>query len=323
MPAPSARGGASIGERIIGLELGWLTDFAWRDGGVVVRKTGATTPLDRVVLGHVFTWLRYFALVRAVGLAKRLAGRRGPAIWFSPAVPRPWYMIRSAACWAGMRVVADPAKADIAFHFDDSTWSPAAAAFAGPTINYGCRDISKSNINRIFEAVFGYPLGIDPLIWTGAAVEKAETNSLHDGRIVQCPTRPLSGRCFQRLIETSTGGQVIDFRTACVASEPVAVWLKTRGEDNRFASGANFTVSSHPPAAVFASEELQLIVAFNAAIGLEWGTLDILRGRDDRIYIVDVNKTDVGPVLQLPMRDKIASTNALARALVKAIAKAR
>ncbi len=35
-----------------------------------------------------------------------------------------------------------------------------------------------------------------------------------------------------------------------------------------------------------------------------------------RIYIVDVNKTDVGPVIALSLRDKLASTNALAKALI-------
>lgn len=310
-----ALGWPSLGERIIRTERGWFTDFAWKDGGVLVRKTGAKTPLDRVVLGHVFAWLRYFLIVRAAGLAKRLAGRGGVTIWFGPEVPRPWYMIRSVATWSGMRVVADPAAADVAFHFDDSTWSPAATPFAGRTINGACRDISKSHVNRVFAEVFGYRLGIAPMSWSGEAVEKAEENSLHDGRIVQCPVRPVAGRCYQRLVETSLDKTVQDLRTACVGGRPVAVWVKTRDLKDRFASGANLSVENVAPAKLFSEEELDRIAAFNAAIGLDWGTIDILRDvHDGRIYIVDANKTDVGPVLQLPMREKIASTRALARA---------
>lgn len=304
------------------MERGWFNDFAWADGGVVVRKTGATTPLNAEVIGHFAMWLRYFVLVRAAGRAKRMAGRGGPAIWFSPQAPRPWYMIRSVAAWSGMRVVEDPARADIAFHFDDSTWSPAAAPFAGRTINADCRDISKSRVNKVFAEVFGYRLGISPMSWSGDAVEKSEINSMHDGRIVVCPVRPVEGHCYQRLVRTSEGDEVHDLRTSCVGGRPVAVWVKTRTVAERFASGANLQVASRAPETVFSAAELERIAAFNAAIGLEWGTLDILRDVEDgRIYIVDVNKTDVGPVLQLPLREKIASTRALSAALRAMIAK--
>lgn len=316
---------ASLGERIIRSERGWFTDFAWADGRVVVRKTGATTRLDAEVLGHVLNWLRYFLVVRAMGLAKHLAARltrrHAPAIWFSPEVPRPWYMIRSVACWAGLRVVRNPADADVAFHFDDSTWSPPGAPFAGPKLNYACRDIGKSRVAAVFAATFGYPLALDPRVWTGPAVEKSEANGLHDGRVVLCPAEPRAGRCYQRLVETGPDGRVQDLRTTCVDGVPVVTWVKTRTRDDRFASGANTAVATADPAALFSGEELTRIAAFNAVIGLDWGTLDILRDvGDGRIYIVDVNKTDVGPVLQLPMREKIASTRAIARALTTLIA---
>ncbi len=303
------------------MERGWFTDFAWENGRVVVRKTGATTPLNTEVLGHVATWLRYFLVTRAAGAARRLTRRGGPAIWFSPDAPRPWYMIRSVAAFAGMRVVSDPGRADIAFHFDDSTWSPPGAAFAGRTINYACRDISKGHVNQVFRDVFGYRLGIEPMSWSGEAVEKAEANSMHDGRVVTCPTRARDGRCYQRLVRTSDRDEVQDLRTACVGGRPVAVSVKTRRLRDRFASGANLRVEARAPDEVFSPREIDRIVAFNAAMGLEWGTLDVLRDVDDgRIYIVDVNKTDVGPVLQLPMRDKIAVTRNLARALSDLIA---
>lgn len=303
------------------MERGWFTDFAWVDGRVVVRKTGATTPLDAAVFGHVLTWLRYFLVVRTVGLAKRFVGPRRPAIWFSPETPRPWYMIRSVACWAGMRVVRDPADADVAFHFDDSTWSPPGARFAGPTVNYACRDIGKSRVAAVFATTFGYDLAIDPLRRQGAAVEKAEANGLHDGRVVTCPTESRAGRCYQLLVETGHDGRVHDLRTVCVGGAPVVVWIKTRTSADRFASGANMTVTAADPADLFDVDELARIAAFNAAMGLDWGTLDILRDvNDGRIYIVDVNKTDVGPVLQLPMREKIASTRTIAKAVRALIA---
>jgi hypothetical protein len=54
-------------------------------------------------------------------------------------------------------------------------------------------------------------------------------------------------------------------------------------------------------------------------MGLDWGGLDILRDRDGRLYIVDVNKTDVGPVIALSWRDKIISMNRLSKALKQLI----
>jgi len=49
---------------------------------------------------------------------------------------------------------------------------------------------------------------------------------------------------------------------------------------------------------------------------LDWGGLDILRDASDgRIYIVDVNKTDMGPPLALPMKEKLSAVKTLGQAL--------
>ena len=104
---------------------------------------------------------------------------------------------------------------------------------------------------------------------------------------------------------------------------PHAIYAHSALARDRFASGANLRVVARDPADVFSEAEMARIAAFNAAMGLDWGTLDILRDVDDgRIYIVDVNKTDVGPVLQLSMRDKLRSTRTIARALRALIATA-
>jgi hypothetical protein len=49
---------------------------------------------------------------------------------------------------------------------------------------------------------------------------------------------------------------------------------------------------------------------------MDWGGLDILRDRRTKqIYIVDANKTDMGPPLALPLADKMRATRLLASAL--------
>ena len=62
-------------------------------------------------------------------------------------------------------------------------------------------------------------------------------------------------------------------------------------------------------------EELAVIGRFCAAMKLDWGGLDILRDRTDgRLYIVDVNKTDMPP-LRLPWTQKMRAVAILSRAL--------
>ena len=70
------------------------------------------------------------------------------------------------------------------------------------------------------------------------------------------------------------------------------------------------------PAEIFSADEIAAIGRFCAAMRLDWGGLDILRDRaDGRIYVVDVNKTDVGPVIALSLPEKLRSVALLASAL--------
>jgi hypothetical protein len=69
------------------------------------------------------------------------------------------------------------------------------------------------------------------------------------------------------------------------------------------------------PHEVFSAEEQRQITAFTRAIGLDWGGVDVLRDRaDGRLYIVDANKTDMGPPISLNLPDKLQATRMLAAA---------
>ena len=242
--------------------------------------------------------------------------RQGPAIWFTPQRPHPRYMVRAAALWAGIPVARTAGQGRVAFYLEDTTSAlPPAPTLAGH-FNFGCGDISKSRVAAVFEQVFGYPLAIDPRCWTGPAIEKSETNGAHDGRIIECPYEPLPGKVYERLIDTiGSDGLASDLRTHCIGGVPVVVWIKRREAAVRFLP-PNVLATTHAPAEVFSREELVLIGAFATAMGADWCGLDILRDNaDGRIYIVDVNKTDAGPIVALSWRDKLVSTALLARAL--------
>ncbi|WP_203234493.1 hypothetical protein [Sphingomonas solaris] len=294
-------------------------DFTLRDGRIVLRKTGNSAAIDRRLIAEVATWLACHLAVRLFGTLRH-AGRRRAAIRFLPDRPHPRYMVRAAAIWAGLRLVEDDATADAAFFFEDATVSPPAHSDCPRRLNFACTDISKSHVAAVFEATFGYPLAVDPATWRGPAVEKAEANGTHDGRIVECPRPPQPGRAYQRLIDTiDTDGHAIDLRTHCIGGMPVIVWIKRRAADARFLP-PNLSAESRSPEEVFSPDERAAIARFCAAMGADWCGLDILRDRDGRIYVVDVNKTDAGPITALPFAQKLRAVALLARHLTALVA---
>ena len=66
--------------------------------------------------------------------------------------------------------------------------------------------------------------------------------------------------------------------------------LKWRREPNWFMGTA--MTEPRRPEEVFSAEEIQLVLRFAAAIGMDYGELDVLRDvHDGRIYVVDANRT--------------------------------
>lgn len=290
----------------------------------MLRKTGNSARPDRALLIEIVRWLTFYAIVRARAALRRAAGHRGPAIWFTPDRPHPRYLVRTAALWAGAHLAASSAGADVAFYFEDATAGAPPAAPANAHLNFGCADISKSHVAAVFGRVFGYPLALDPAQWDGIAVQKSEINGRHDGVLVQCPCEALPGMSYQRKIDTvRADGFAYDLRTHCIGGEPVVVWIKRRDPAQPFAP-PSIAVTCHAPGDVFTAAELERIAAFARAMGADWCGLDILRDMPKgRIYIVDVNKTDAGPITALALRDKLASTALLAEALTRTIARVR
>ncbi len=293
----------------------WLSDFAWEDGQLRIRKTGIRLKITRALVNEIGHWAIYLLILNAVSAWTRVGGGVRPRLWFAPDRPRPWYLVRGAAMWAGIDVAASPADADAAVYFDDSTEGAAPPVACPRRLNHACTNIAKSHVARVFEEVFGYPLTVDPQTAVGLIVEKPEKNGVHGGRIVTAPLPPRPGFTYQRLIDTRDGdGCCRDLRTPCAGGEPVLVWTKVKSPDGRF-SIDNRRATLDDPATVYSPGERERIRIFAARMGLDWGGLDILRDRDGRIYIVDVNKTDLGPVIALSWRDKLVSMQHLARAL--------
>ncbi len=296
--------------------INWINDFEWRWGHLRVKKTGAIVPLSKAIRSEFFAWFDFFL---AVNRAPQEPGARF-TIAFAPDRPRPWYLIWPVLRLAGARFVDDPAQADVMMQFEDATRPhpvKVPARSRGLPMNFDCTDVSKSRVATTFEAAFGYPLAVDPATHVGEAVEKSEENGAHDGRIVQCPTPAKAGRVYQRVIDNRIEGRpelVEDIRTPTVGGMPVIVFLKRRLVSDRFAN-ANAEVVVAKPEDVYSQAELASIARFTALLGLDWGGLDVLRdAREGRLYIVDANKTDMGPPTALPLAEKLHATRVMARA---------
>ncbi|WP_371397511.1 hypothetical protein [Fretibacter rubidus] len=291
----------------------WWNDFNWSWRGITVKETGANIRFNSNMARDVMRGL-------PVVIAEKLRGKSTPDFTIAalPHAPRPWYLLWAAIKAGGGRLTPDLDDADAVVYFDDSTYSdpPVLLDQTKPTLNFGCTDISKSHVATIFERIFGYALTVDPLTHKGPMVQKGEANGVHDGQIVRGPIEtPLAGAVYQRVVDNSDGDDVADLRCPTVGGTIPLVYIKRRPYARRF-DNMNATVTLSTPDAHFDADERLKISQFCAAMGLDWGGLDILRDNESgKIFIVDVNKTDMGPPLALPLAHKLRSTRLMGAAL--------
>jgi hypothetical protein len=291
----------------------WLLDFEFAPGKVRVKKTGAVLRLDWSMLQEVAAWFEFFFAIRA-----QPKPAEAFTIAFTPDRARPWYLIWPVLQLAGGRIVDDPNAADVVFFFDDATESPPADPLGraeAVKMNFACNSVSKSHVATAFERAFGYPLAIDPRTHQGAAVEKSELNGVHDGRIVDCPMPPKPGRVYQALIENQADdGMMEDLRTLTLGGRAIVTFIKRRVRGERFTNHNTACIMANP-AELFSADEHAKIAAFTREMGMDWGGLDLLRDiRDGRLYVVDANKTDMGPPIALPLTDKLTAVRMIAAA---------
>ena len=297
----------------------FFSEFEFTGGGILAKETGAQIRWSPEFARDAVRIASFIGLVQGVRAARVVKGREPRArISFFPKKPRSYYAIWPVCQLADVKIVDDPADADLHFFFEDREFrtAPLRAPSNKPAFNIGCLDIRKSVVSRVFEETFGYSLSVDPKAHKGLAVEKSELNGKHDGRIVSCPiAEPRSDRVYQRLVDnTFDGREFVDIRTPVVGGKAPFVYLKRRTRDLRF-SNDNHRVDLVAADAMLSREEQAQIAAFAQAMALDFGGLDVLRDREDgRIYIVDANKTDMGPPSALSSEDKLKAMRGLADA---------
>ncbi|MEM8616478.1 MAG: hypothetical protein AAGF20_06035 [Pseudomonadota bacterium] len=305
----------------------WLADFKYEDGAWLVKKTGHRVPATRELANDIFTWLTFYTLAQSWRTWRRLTGHKRPTIAFFPEKPRPWYFIWPVMHVSGAKLISDVSKADIVFQFDDATTvdhTPPKTKAGATLVNFECQDISKSRVASAFDRAAGYSLAVDPLTYEGRMVEKSEKNACHDGRILEGPTPPQPDKTYQVLVDNEIeGGLIEDLRCCICGGSPAVVFRKRRAIDRRFLN-ENAEVVLDTPENCYSPEEIVIIERFAEEIGLQWGGVDVLRDNaSGKIYIVDANKTDMGPPVALNLGDKLKSTRRMAKAFVAAFARKR
>ena len=268
----------------------------WLDYAAAIR--------GRVVLDRGFARALWVVPWMAWRARRRRPGTVTARIAYHPQPAGPWYTLPLALMGTGVRTVRRVADADVVMAFDDRTrGSDPEPPSEGPRLNGRITDISKTHVADVFARCFGYPLAVDPTAHAGPMVEKSDINGVHDGRIVHGPLdAPRPGMVYQRLIDTTCRpGVTEELRCTCVGGRVSVAVRKEKADAARFA--ARYLSTQPVDAATVLSEtERARIAGFLDAMGLDVGSIDVLRDRDDgRVYVVDVNKTCM-PVLSLNWR---------------------
>lgn len=221
-------------------------------------------------------------------------------------VAHPDYPSKKTTLWkiaerSGFRLTNKPIQnPDVVIYFEDITHgsSDHLKLLYGSRriINASLTDISKVHVDEVHRAVFGYNTFIDPTTYVGKAVMKSDTNALHDGKIIDCPTQLVPGSVYQVVIDNiADDSYVMDLRAVVIGKKLAHTYKKFKRHEVRFTNDVTYS-ELHNSADLFSPEEIEQILLFCARMGLDFGELDILRNKQDgKIYIIDVNKTPYGP----------------------------
>ncbi|HYA79277.1 MAG TPA: hypothetical protein VED19_02060 [Candidatus Nitrosopolaris sp.] len=210
----------------------------------------------------------------------------------------------------GFAITNNPRRRfDVAFKLKDTTFCDAAelqglSPGARKIINARSLDISKHAVARAFAEVFGYAVEVEPTRYGGRLVEKSNRNATHDGRERQGPLalNAVRPECvYQKVIDNASdkNGFVLDHRVPVHGDRIPLVYLKYRPIETRF-SNVNTFVKLAEPEAVLSPKELDTLLLLARKMGVDYGEFDVLRDKDGRIYVVDINNTPNGPPNGLP-----------------------
>lgn len=220
-----------------------------------------------------------------------------PMLTFHPMIPQPRATIVSLLGAVGVRIGVDVPIGGPAIAWDTETFLSTAAMAALPisAINRLCTDISKTRVDALWAELAGYSIEVDPLTVEGPMVVKSDANGRHDGRLMVGPIkRKQPGMVYQLPIDSLVGGKFFEYRLI-VMRDRIPIVLESEMPVPHWGHHAIVT-RGRPTSELLSRAEIDLILAFTALIGLEFGELDAVREETTgRLYILDANRTPVRP----------------------------
>ena len=253
-------------------------------------------------------------------------------VLFYPDYPKTLFVIYKLFLFLGYKITSDPSKqCDIVVKWrnsmDGNPYLPPEPVLEkiaqnNPDIkflNMECNDVTKVNVNRVFELTFNYSLSIDPTKYIGKAVMKSDWNGLHVGEVLDCPTpNKKDGFVYQKLINNEIeNGLVEDVRVPIFNNNIPFVYLKYRPLATRLVdrSHSNKKALISETENKLTKEEISKVIEFSKNMGMEYGEVDVLRDKNDgKIYIVDVNNNPSGPPEPISENDSKTAIIRLAKA---------
>ncbi len=217
------------------------------------------------------------------------------------------------------KMVTNP---DVIVYFENATYGSASAVLEkypyARIINLDCQDISKERVHVVHQEALGYSMNLNPQTHVGLAVEKSDENAVHDGQEVMCPIEsPKENTVYQIVLDNANdSGEYVDIRVPIIGGKIPLVYLKFKTKKNRFTNKAH-RATLHTPEELFSKEEIEQIEKYAEAMKVEFCEFDVLRHKgNNKIYIIDVNKTPYGPPDPLNRKDKVIALKKLSDAFM-------
>jgi len=219
-----------------------------------------------------------------------------------PDKPRSYHVLYEICKQLGWRITSDlNYPADLAIYFEDTTVRTKDSALKTyekdhTILNINSTDISKSHVDEVFKEVFGYAMSIDPETFEGKCVRKSDKNAVHDGTILECPTKREDGYVYQKLVNSSCGkDKVMDMRIHIFKGAIPFLLRRYKNTKDIFHMTIDAEIAETDE--LLSGEEQEKIIAYCNKLGIDYGELDALRDNDDGLlYIVDANNTPAGPI---------------------------
>lgn len=232
-------------------------------------------------------------------------------ICFYPEYPHKRTIIYQTCVFLGYNIKTKlKGKIDLIINWENKTFKNnylelITVSIKQAVLNINCKDISKNNVDSIFNNVFGYGLRVNPEKHKGVCVQKNNLNAKKDGVIISCPCKEINpDYVYLKLLDNTVDKKhVQDIRTPVFKNKIPFVYLRTKLIENRF-NNTNKKVELAKPEDVFSKQEKEKIIIFCKKINMDFGELDIIRNKiDKKIYIIDVNNTPWGPPNQIKKED--------------------